>query len=115
MAENWFTLSRIGPDQHETLLPILAEDGKRLNSHRSDRVYFGKTLTFRRRVIGTEKCEFDPNRQTMEYLTKSVSGGSGDYLYRQYYQPLPPAALLMKGKYVIQPKQIICERRFTVS
>ncbi len=114
MAENWFTISQIGSDQKATLLPILDEDGKRLGSHHSDRIYFGNTLVFRRGVIGTERCEFDAYRGMIKYLTKSVSGKSGQYLYRQYSQQLPPDALLMEGIYAIQPRQIICESRYSI-
>jgi len=114
MAENWFTISQIGTDQRETLLPILDENGKRLQAHRSDRVYFGNTIVFRRGVIGHQQCEFDAYRGMVEYLTKSVSGKPGEYLYRQYYQPLPSDALLMEGVYALQPKGIICESRFSI-
>nr|CAD6436799.1 hypothetical protein REQ54_04095 [Rhizobium sp. Q54] len=69
---------------------------------------------FRRGVIGTDRCEFDAYRVMIEYLTKIVSRKSGEYLYPQYFQRLPPDALLMNGIYATQPKEIICENRFMI-
>nr|CAD6411212.1 hypothetical protein REQ54_00849 [Rhizobium sp. Q54] len=114
MAENWFTISKIDAG-NETLLPILDEEGKRLDAHRSDRIYFGNTLLFRRGVIGTKECEFEDYRESVEYLTRSVSGVPGLlYRYRQYFQPLPKDALLRSGKYEIQTTSIVCEAEFSV-
>ncbi len=62
MAENWFTITRKTKDGMEQILPIFSEDGKRLYAHRSDRVYFGHTVAFRRGVIGKEGCQFDAYR-----------------------------------------------------
>ncbi|MBY5869069.1 thiol-disulfide oxidoreductase DCC family protein [Rhizobium leguminosarum] len=113
MAENWFTISKLDGDA-ETLLPILDEAGKRLDAHRSDRVYFGNTLAYRRGVIDSKGCNFEGYKASIAYLTKSVSGIPGEYRYRQYFRPLPQDALLMKGIYESRPTSIVCETDYQV-
>jgi len=101
MAETWFTLSVVQPDGSRALLPVFAENGSRLAMHRSDRVYFGFTLPFRRRAIGHDGCLFEQHRKAIEYLTESVRQtlGSAKILYTQYHQPLPDHDLLVHNTY----------------
>lgn len=113
MAENWFTISAIGADGTERLLPILDEKGKRLEAHRSDRIYFGNTLKFRRAVIGTDKCEYLNYEKMMNYLVAAVAEEQGSYLYRQYHQPLASPADINAGTYIQRPSHIVCEIVFT--
>jgi predicted DCC family thiol-disulfide oxidoreductase YuxK len=112
MAENWFTISVKGPDGSEVLLPIFSPDGKRLSVHRSDRMYFGNTLRFRRAVIGSAGCVFDAYRPMFEYLVESTHAPPGTLIYRQYREPLPRFDLLQKGQYVPGIRALICETTY---
>ncbi|CAM4078054.1 hypothetical protein MB901379_02157 [Mycobacterium basiliense] len=120
MAENWFTLSLLS-DAHETLLPILAEDGSRLGYHASDRVYFGKTLQWRRRHIGQSGCFFPQDENEMRYLTsiylrkQDLPPGSYRVRYRQYFEPLPTSGLITHNRYQRQPRQLRCTDDFSVT
>lgn len=109
MGENWFTISKKGPDNIESLLPIFSEDGTRLAAHRSDRIYFGNTVRFRRAVIGQEGCQFDAFRSMFDYLVENDRKGGETFVYRQYREPLPSAQLLLRGQYVASERRLVCE------
>jgi len=113
-AENWFTITAVGTDGSKTLLPILGEDGRRLTMHRSDRVYFGYTLRFRRMMIGHNGCSFDKYKTTFAYLTERsrLSDAVSYFQYAQFYQPLPEFADIVSGKFVAAKPQLVCEVRF---
>lgn len=119
MAENWFTLSLLS-DHRETLLPILAEDGSRLGYHASDRVYFGKTLQWRRRHIDQSGCFFHEDEEEIRYFVsiylrkQGLPAGEYRVRYRQYFEPLPGPALITRNEYVRQPREVRCTDDFTV-
>jgi predicted DCC family thiol-disulfide oxidoreductase YuxK len=119
MAENWFTLSLLTGD-HESLMPILAEDGSRLSYHASDRVYFGETLPWRRRHIGQPGCFFDQDQDQMRYLAsiylskQELPRGEYRVRYRQYFQALPDSGQVARNRYVRQPSEVRCTVDFTV-
>lgn len=112
MAETWFTIAAKQGDGSEELLPIFSEDGKRLAAHRSDRVYFGNTLAFRRAVIGQTGCQFESFRRMLDYLVENSRTAAGKFVYRQYFEPLPSAELISQGRYVVSPRQLVCETIF---
>jgi hypothetical protein len=112
MAENWFTLSKKTKDGFEQLLPIFSEDGKRLAAHRSDRVYFGNTVAFRRGVIGKEGCQFEAFRQQVSYLGENEHSNGETLIYRQYVEPLPSVDLLLRGQYMASERRLVCEVTF---
>jgi predicted DCC family thiol-disulfide oxidoreductase YuxK len=120
LAENWFTLSLLEGDR-ETLLPILAADGSRLAYHASDRVYFGKTLQWRRRHISQPGCFFDEDQDLMNYLVsiylrkQGLPKGEYRVRYRQYFEPLADSAQLMRNEYVRQPRELRCTVDFSVT
>ncbi|NEK52538.1 DUF393 domain-containing protein [Rhizobium leguminosarum] len=114
LAENWFTLSKIDSDGKASLLPVLDEHGKRLAAHRSDRNYFGGTLTFRRSVIDTTGCQYDSHAEIINYLAESAGGHRGNYIYRQYHQTLPDASKLISGIYEVQPISVVCDINFAL-
>ncbi len=120
LAENWFTLSLLAGDR-ETLLPILAEDGSRLAYHASDRVYFGKTLRWRRRHIGQPGCFFDEDQDLMRYLVsiylrrQGLPKGEYRVRYRQYFEPLADSAQILRNQYVRQPRELRCMVDFSVA
>lgn len=116
MTENWFTLSRSDSQGNEQLLPIFNRKGQRLGLHRSDRVYFGHTVAFRRWSIGREGCHFETWRSKMEYLAKhapAADGQSDELIYTQYLQPQVRDADLYEGNYILQPTEVICRIAFT--
>lgn len=114
MAENWFVIDGIDAKGGSTILPILAENGGRLGMHRSDRVYFGNTLYFRRAVIGSEGCQFEHYQAMLRYLVETwqVSLFYEHFIYRQYVQILPSSAELIAG--VFHPGEIrqVCRIEF---
>lgn len=112
MAENWFSIEATFHDGKRTLLPILAEDGSRLGWHRSDRIYFGHTLIWRRSHIGRTGCFFgeDPMmRNFMELFERTTGSIPKEYVYRQFRQQLPSAEKLSAGVYLRQPSELVCE------
>jgi predicted DCC family thiol-disulfide oxidoreductase YuxK len=118
MSENWFTLTS---SDTKTLLPVFSENGERLRYHKSDRVYFGYTLRFRRNEIDQADCAFDREFKTIDYLTRiwtnhsSIGHGRRKFTYTQYYQPLPNNAFLLKSAYVIEKPVIRCAREYEIS
>lgn len=117
MAENWFVLSSIDFDEP---LPVLAEDGSRLSMHKSDRIYFGHTLRFRRSVIGSDGCQFESWRPMFEYLSKiylqqrKADEGYYGFAYRQLQQPLVSSADIALNQFKPAPIQLICELDYKV-
>jgi predicted DCC family thiol-disulfide oxidoreductase YuxK len=114
MAENWFVVSGVRPDGEEVLLPIFAERGTRLAMHRSDRVYFGHTVRFRRSTIGLEGCFFESHGNGVRYLAERyrTSGAFDRLIYRQYLQLLPPSEQILQGRMEAQSVVKICEIEF---
>lgn len=112
MAENWFTISSLEPGGREKLVPVLSPEGERLSAHRSDRVYFGNTVRYRRAVIGAEGCSFDAYRTMIAYLSEDVWPPAGKFVYRQYRQDLPDTARLLSGHFEPNETRIICEIQF---
>ncbi|SPO67406.1 DUF393 domain-containing protein [Pseudomonas sp. JV241A] len=118
MAENWFTLTDANTN---TLLPIFNEKGERLPYHKSDRVYFGYTLRFRRGEIDSVDCAFDRRLASIDYLTRTWLNQSPahretrKFTYTQYYQPIPDNESLLKNLYTPNKQVIRCTREYEVS
>lgn len=115
MAENWFTLSYRTEAGEEYLVPVFTEAGERLDLHKSDRVYFGTTLPFRRHTIGKEGCHFSTYEAKMRYLTDhkyEIVSIPQHFIYRQYKQPLPSDTDVLSGIYRLQEPQLVCEETF---
>lgn len=118
MAENWFVLRSINFDEP---VPVFAEDGSRLLMHKSDRIYFGHTLSFRRSVIGINSCQFDQWQSMFEYLSliylqqRHVASGSYAFTYKQFYQPLVNSVDLAKNHFSPVPPATLCELTYTVA
>ncbi len=118
IAENWFTLRDVKNDR---LMPILTKEGVRLGLHRSDRVYFGHTLMFRRLSIGTEGCLFNNWQPMLTYLSKvslyRMGAPAGIYQieYVQYHQSLPDEEKVLNGEYVVEPITSPCTKTFEVN
>jgi len=117
MTENWFVLL----DSENQLLPVLNYNGSRGYLHKSDKVYFGNTLIFRRLAIGTEGCLFEEHREKITYLAKVALNSTkksrdiGTLKYIQFHQP-PPDFELLKEKNLYQENKILttCERVFSL-
>jgi predicted DCC family thiol-disulfide oxidoreductase YuxK len=117
MMENWFTLTDATLNR---LLPILDSDGSRLEYHKSDRIYFGHTLKFRRIEIGNSDCAFVRQAKMMRYLTavwmnNSGLTGSRNFIYTQYYQAAPSLLLLEMNVYKPNPTEVRCSVEYTVT
>jgi len=117
MTENWFVLL----DSENQLLPVLNYDGSRGYLHKSDKIYFGNTLTFRRLAIGSEGCLFEEHRKKIIYLAEVALNSTGksremsNIKYIQFHQP-PPDFNLLKNENLYRENEIstICERVFSL-
>ncbi|MDR7152555.1 putative DCC family thiol-disulfide oxidoreductase YuxK [Hydrogenophaga palleronii] len=118
MAENWFLLKSI--DFNETV-PLFAEDGSRLSMHASDRVYFGHTVLFRRKVIGSESCQFEKWARAVDYLSRiylqerGAEAGQYTFNYRQIYQPLVADTEIAINNFPLVASKQLCEHTYTVN
>lgn len=118
MSENWFTLTETDSN---TLLPYFNENGERLSYHKSDRVYFGYTLRFRRGEIDSNDCALDRQRVPIDYLTRvwlnqsSAIHGSHKFTYTQYYQPIADNVPLLDNLYTPGKRVVRCTRSYEVS
>jgi predicted DCC family thiol-disulfide oxidoreductase YuxK len=117
MAENWFTLDN--SDLNERI-PIFTDKGERLAYHNSDTIYFGHTLRFRRIEIWKEGCAFERWDPTINYLSKiwlhknNLQAGTYNFIYKQYFQPLPNFELLLDNKYALNKIEKICEKKYVI-
>lgn len=117
MIDNWFTLTDL---QTGELLPILNDDGSRLALHRSDRVYFGNTLKFRRREIGETDCAFARREGSLTYLSnvwmhsESLTG-TRQIRYVQYHQPHPNQKRMAQNIYETHPIEVRCTIDFSIT
>lgn len=118
MAENWFVLSSINFNE---LVPVFAEDGSRLSMHKSDRIYFGHTLRFRRSIIGNDGCQFESWRPMFEYLSwiylqqRKASEGDYGFTYRQLHQSLVSPADIALNQFKPAPVKSLCELDYKVA
>jgi hypothetical protein len=117
MVENWFTLTDV---QTGALLPIFDVDGSRLDYHSSDRIYFGNTVTFRRREIISKGCSFTRRERSIRYLTnvwmaKNGITGSRTIRFTHYHQPSPNQKLLAQNIYETNPVTVRCNVDFSVT
>jgi hypothetical protein len=115
MAENWFTIHLVRKDGSTERLEVFDEEGGRLAMHRSDRVYFGHTLRFRRNVIGTQECEHATHYELIRTLASSYSFKGESFLYRQFQQPLPDTGRIRDGLFALEPVGLICEVEFEMA
>lgn len=117
MAENWFTIEYKDENQNWKLVPIFNKEGKRMELHKSDRVYYGMTLKFRRSTIGKEGCHFNEWEADLRYLTQhqyETNNTPRSFLYTQYHQPLADDQSLFEGIYKLEQPKVICEINFEV-
>jgi predicted DCC family thiol-disulfide oxidoreductase YuxK len=89
MGDNWMVIYRKEVDSEWRLVPIVAEDGHRLNydgidilhytNHNSDFLYFGTSLRYRRSILTIDDFqEFHSNGYGKESIVKRISY---DYKY----------------------------------
>jgi predicted DCC family thiol-disulfide oxidoreductase YuxK len=118
MAQNWYTLFS---SEFEEPVPLFTEKGSRLAMHKSDRVYFGNTLLFRRQFIGAEGCFLNANKTSIDYLskvylhTKNAIRGTYAFTYRQYFQQLPDMNKVVDGIYFQPSAQIRCSENYEIN
>ncbi len=117
MSTTWFVLE----DSEGKLLPVFNYDGSRGFIHDSDRVYFGKSLHFRRLAIGTNGCIFDRHKDKITYLAKVAMNNtvfnhdSNQIKYIQYYQALPDLNTLKNKNILIMGTiEKTCEIEFQI-
>jgi hypothetical protein len=115
MMDNWFTLTDV---ETNTLLPIFDTDGSRFALHRSDRVYFGNTLRFRRSEIFQTGCGYTRWEKHMDYLTQVWMHnvgltGTREIRFTQYHRPHPDQDLVAQNIYRKNPVEVRCEVTFT--
>ena len=120
-VENWFTIHVANNKGVEKLVPLLNIDGSRLEYHSSDRVYFGSTISFRRKSINTKKCLFDEvedqvkNIATIYLRINSVEESNVIFKYTQYFKPIADVSLLDNNIfYENVDTEIRCQKEFIV-
>ncbi len=59
MGGRWPVIHRIDANGNRTLVPLNGEDGQRLVYHRSDLLYFGNSLRWRRRMIASDPATYN--------------------------------------------------------
>ena len=117
MANHWFVLL----DANGDLLPVFNLDGSRGDIHRSDRIYFGHTIVYRREAIGTEGCIFNQHEKKIIYLAEIAQNSIGQtsnlmpVQYIQFYQPSSDFKLL-RDLNIFQENNavVICKKTFTI-
>ena len=119
MSENWFTIVNIDKSGEELLLPIFNTDGSRLSMHKSDRVYFGYTLRFRRKYIGKQGCHFDKElgflKRFARYYRNHLEAGtnsSNKFVYKQYRQLIPNDSEIVLGWFKPNKIEVTCSMPF---
>lgn len=115
MSENWFTLSQLDETGTEHLLPVFNHKGQRLNLHRSDRVYFGHTLAFRRVTIDKTGCHFEDWQERIKYIAAHAFATGqipSELVYTQYLQPLAKDEELLAGVFKPDAPKVVCRIKF---
>jgi hypothetical protein len=114
MSEDWTTVTALDADGAERLVPVTAPDGGRLWWQRSDRVYTGIVLPWRRmKADRPEPCPADweqPFIDQLIALDRALSPGAVGYRLDEYRQPLPDPAALEAGRYEVAPATVRCSR-----
>lgn len=112
LSENWFTLESIDYDE---VTPVFNRKGERLAFHKSDRVYFGGTLVFRRVLIDHDACAikyfltFMHNLSEIYLNYKDSADGKYTFRYRQYHQPGPDDNSLEAGIFKQREVELRCD------
>ena len=125
MSENWFTLQFIDHKGRKKLVPLLDKEGQRLRWHRSDRLYFGTTLRYRRFFIDKPGCfvegqlplwfEKNLSRYAGLYLSRQrAAPGTYEFVYKQYHEKLAKAEDIAKRNVYKRSKtRVRCTKTLT--
>lgn len=123
MSTHWRTIEYCPQGGACTLVPLTGREGERLAYHKSDSLYFGGTLRWRRmHVLDKDVCDYGGETffQT-EYLDQIArlylrknDLKAGDFKLTYYYQPLPDFSVRPWRKYWARPK-IVCTRQLQIS
>ncbi|MEM7059142.1 MAG: DUF393 domain-containing protein [Pseudomonadota bacterium] len=116
MTENWFTIETEQGD----LLPIFNRDGSRGAYHRSDRLYFGGTVLFRRGFIDQGGCFYEDPLVTklttgIAGVYNGLTGEPGPFVYTQYYRKIADPNGLLEMRFQQNDVEIRCKKSFTLS
>lgn len=120
MENVYFTLKRLEDNGQQTLVPIHDQQGNRLEWHRSDRVYFGKTLRFRRNAKFKE-CNFKKFKPILENLARislekdAVETPGVTFQYTQFFKKTVSTDQLLNYGYQYFEPTIICEQLYEVN
>ncbi|MDA9306842.1 hypothetical protein N9Q82_02495 [Gammaproteobacteria bacterium] len=96
-------------------------DGSRGDTHRSDRIYNGHTVVYRREAVGTEDCIFNQHEKKIIYLAEIAQNRIDQtsnlmpVQYIQFYQPSSDFKLL-RDLNIFQENNavVICKKTFTI-
>ena len=130
MAEHWFTFELVNKKKKK-LVPNLNYDGTRLDYHKSDRLYFGRSLTIRRRLIRLNEdgknCIFLSDNKMFFRIYKQILSvflfqentrireRNYNFIYRQFYQKLPSNEKLRENKYIKHKTNLVCKINFKLN
>ena len=80
MTFNYFTIKGIDEKSNIKLLPYQNEQGQRLEWHKSDRVYFGNSLKYRRTKNINGKL-LPISKKDLKYICDALTWGNKFYKY----------------------------------
>jgi hypothetical protein len=112
MSTHWFTVAADVGEGQPIMLPFTGVNGERLVWHKSDRVYFGNSLLWRRAknkqlAVCWEDGDVEYVREIAEWYKHRSSAPVKRYVLTYYYEPLP--ALTTKGQPFRYPEvQTVC-------
>ncbi|MGO4741742.1 thiol-disulfide oxidoreductase DCC family protein [Bosea sp. 2KB_26] len=115
MSVNWFTISAVYKDNREELIPVFNDDGSRLDWHKSDRIYYGYTVQWRRGAILSDKsCLFNESKTMLNYFIDLFEDKNDNsaikYVFRQFKQPLADSEQLWNGNFQNTEPIVTCEK-----
>ena len=121
MSENWFTLEILNKENNEEMIPFYNMDGSRGVYHKSDRIYFGYSLAWRRnpQLINYENPSCLHNQSDLIFIYEKIveiylnennlNDGIYEFLYKQYNKK-NPSDLLKKNIYSPIKTKTVCEK-----
>ena len=118
MGSHFYTVTANYSDGTSTFLPYVGNDGERLDwVNSSDRLYFGHSLTFRRRNYGRwhEDLCYEPKRDNdlharlFKYADNHYGKNAVSYSLKYYRQPVASPEAAANFRYVHEARRFVCE------
>jgi predicted DCC family thiol-disulfide oxidoreductase YuxK len=117
LSEHWFTIAADYGDGRVMLLPFVGAEGERLAWHKSDRVYFGNSLLWRRSKneqpgVCWDDGDVDFLREIVEWHKYRSDTPAKGYVLTYYFEPLPSLSV---GPFQYPAIEPVCTRMLDAS